>query len=692
MASWKENQFVRLKQKEPLWGHWRLGKQLGKGSFGYVYEVFDDKGIEEASALKVITVECQENEAVGQNKEEILKRRLKEVLAEIRYMVNFRDYPNFVTYFEFDYYEIFDEAHQIDGYDVLIRMEKLTSLSDRALALRKQNKRMEEKEIIRLAIDICTGLSQAYRQYKFMHRDIKMDNIFMSSQGVYKLGDLGVSALDQTLRTTMLGTPCYMAPEIFFDKEYGANVDLYALGMVMYELANGALPFAGVRDGHAMRLRGEPIPRLTNVSPALSQIIAKAVEFDPKNRWQSADEMLDVLQKCEDGITTEKICTDRCTEQMTKEIQPKSKKKKAVICAVVVAVALGTAAICWYTSYKQKLLDQAATELYQECLYDMNRGEYQDAVEKFNQIDPQWSEYDKVEEKREDAEELYKKSELDKAAQLCEDDKYSEALAVLDDLLEEIGEEDDVLNRQTSIKREEIADTANEYISEQKYDEAIQYLNDNWEIVDSDEELTQIFEDSKKNYRDSIFDKAEAAYDSEGYKAALDMIREGLNVLPEDQELLDKQQFYEAKKPVSLADYEVFSADTPSYSESMDIEKNEYNTDRFKNTYDSSFTKNYEGEATFLLAEEYTRFTGTVACPEGYETQSNLSNVKVTISGDGRTLYRSGESGPEIKPQEFDVDVTGVEMLKIEWECMDAMNIWNNWCAYGTIFDGYFHP
>lgn len=296
----KDSQLERVKKREPLWGHWVIGARLGSGSFGCVYEALDQKKIEPTAALKIMTVESEPQDEIqyGKDREACLKNKLDNVIGEIRRMIRFRDYPNFVAYHEFDYFPIRDNRGNLLGYDILIRMEKLRSLSDDSLDRWKTHGKITEEEVIRLGIDICTGLKDAGREAAFMHRDIKPDNIFVSGRGVYKLGDLGISGMNQSKRDSICGTPVYMAPEIWFGRGYHADVDLYALGLVMYELLNGALPFENMSDALAMRLGGITIPRLTSINAELADIIARAVEFKPEKRWQTASDMLEALQTC----------------------------------------------------------------------------------------------------------------------------------------------------------------------------------------------------------------------------------------------------------------------------------------------------------------------------------------------------------------------------------------------------------
>ena len=190
---------------------------------------------------------------------------------------------------------------------MLMRMEKLRALND----WQDDGNQLDEAGLIRLATHICRALrdggkcGESQRGGRLVHRDIKPANIYVSKFGEFKLGDFGESLIDVTHSIrTYHGTPLYMAPEIYHhQRSYHPNIDLYSLGIVLYEIANdGVMPFFDPSKGYeAMadaldkRMSGTPVPKLTGVSAELAEIIAKAVEFDPRKRWQSAEDMLAAL-------------------------------------------------------------------------------------------------------------------------------------------------------------------------------------------------------------------------------------------------------------------------------------------------------------------------------------------------------------------------------------------------------------
>lgn len=185
-----------------------------------------------------------------------------------------------------------------------------------------------------MAEDICRALVFIQKQ-GLIHRDIKPANIFVDSLGQFKLGDFGVA---RTAELTMggmskQGTENYMAPEVYHGKPYGASVDIYSLGLVLYRMMNAnRLPFyppAPQRIGLAdrenaliSRMKGEPLPAPAQASPEFAQIILKACAHDPKERYQTAGQMLEALTGKETVVPTrivESCYTDEQSQQTLTE-------------------------------------------------------------------------------------------------------------------------------------------------------------------------------------------------------------------------------------------------------------------------------------------------------------------------------------------------------------------------------------
>ena len=201
-------------------------------------------------------------------------------------------------------YEDHDTVDLPDGsQDTIIRMELLEPLvkAPYPIALSKD-------EVVKLGIDICKALELCVKN-NIIHRDVKPSNILLTWWGGYKLGDFSASiTIKDQLKTGQIGTPMYMAPEIYRGESFTTNIDTYSLGLVMYEFLNGnRVPFLCgdgahessllVQNALSRRLSGEPLPEIPGVSRPLQSVILKACAFDPADRFSSPIEMRQALEK-----------------------------------------------------------------------------------------------------------------------------------------------------------------------------------------------------------------------------------------------------------------------------------------------------------------------------------------------------------------------------------------------------------
>ena len=156
------------------------------------------------------------------------------------------------------------------------------------------------KEIIGYTTQILRGLAHAHKK-KIVHRDIKPQNIMLLKNGVIKVTDFGIAKLPNadtlTVTDKAIGTVFYISPEQASGKKIDARSDLYSLGVMMYEMATGKLPFTADSPVSValMQVNDEPkSPREINpnIPVGLEQIILRAMEKDPADRYQSAEEML----------------------------------------------------------------------------------------------------------------------------------------------------------------------------------------------------------------------------------------------------------------------------------------------------------------------------------------------------------------------------------------------------------------
>ena len=159
---------------------------------------------------------------------------------------------------------------------------------------------------LRIALGICEALDYIHT-HGVVHRDLKPENIMVDTQDHIKLIDFGIAANVGSRRITFaklsntMGTPDYISPEQVRGKRGDARSDLYALGVMLYEMLTGKVPFTGPNPFVIMndRLLNNPVPpREVNpeISPQLQEIIYRALEREPKNRYASAREFANDLQ------------------------------------------------------------------------------------------------------------------------------------------------------------------------------------------------------------------------------------------------------------------------------------------------------------------------------------------------------------------------------------------------------------
>ena len=288
------------------WPDWKIVKYLGGGAYGKVYEIERNiSGMQERAALKIVSRPKDESEIEsyyneGYSKAELIasyESEIQNYVQEYKLMKELQGESNIVSCDDFTMIPHDDGI----GGDIFIRMELLTSLQQK---MRERN--LSEQEILRLGKDISHALVLC-KSKNIIHRDIKPANIMVSQFGNYKLGDFGVSKImDHATYATPMGTPEYEAPEIKHMEKYGQAVDIYSLGITLYWLLNNRrMPFIGAdeqitpaRRSEAMEKRyagKEKLPKPKNGSKRLKEIVLKACEYDPANRYASAQEMYDAL-------------------------------------------------------------------------------------------------------------------------------------------------------------------------------------------------------------------------------------------------------------------------------------------------------------------------------------------------------------------------------------------------------------
>jgi tRNA A-37 threonylcarbamoyl transferase component Bud32 len=260
-------------------GKYQLLKELGRGGFATVYQGYD-AALERYVALKVLHPELTRDEVA-------LRRFQREAMAVARMR-----HANIIIVYEFG-----EDAATGSAYIVMEFVEGDT-LKPR---LGKPTPLAETQRIIG---DVASALEYAHGR-GVIHRDIKPANILITHENQVVLADFGIALLAQnssSLTRGLLGTPQYMAPEQALGEPIDARSDLYALGIVLYEMLAGQPPFRGDSPLATLALQvNAPLPKLRAINPAVPEgvegMIERALAKDPAQRYPTAAEFRAALQE-----------------------------------------------------------------------------------------------------------------------------------------------------------------------------------------------------------------------------------------------------------------------------------------------------------------------------------------------------------------------------------------------------------
>ena len=335
--------------------HYQIIEPIGAGGMGQVY-LAQDKKLHREVALKILPTEVLHNI-------DRLRRFKREALA-----VSALNHPNILTIFEFD---------EVDGVPLLASEH----VKGRTLRETLEDGPLEIELALDIAIQVASALQTAHRA-GVIHRDIKPENIMIRSDGYVKVLDFGLAKLTGDLRSKendrtqtqafslpglIMGTATYMSPEQARSTSIDSRTDIFSLGIVIYEMLTGHPPFDGdtMADIIAAIIQKDPPKTSTQnpaVPPEMDAIVAKCLEKDPGERYQTLDDLLLDLRAVpgpvpsratrtgpEPQANTTAVLAATTVESGTKTHTAQSKKSYALPLAAGVLLIIGVVSgVYWY--------------------------------------------------------------------------------------------------------------------------------------------------------------------------------------------------------------------------------------------------------------------------------------------------------------------------------------------------------
>ncbi len=270
---------------KPMLGRYEIEKELGKGAMGVVYQGKDPK-IGRVVAIKTMAL-SQEFE--GDELQDVKERFFRE--AETAGRLN---HPNIVS--------IYDAGEEHDLAYIAMEFLKGKDL----IPYTKPDNLLPLPKVMSIIARVADALDYAHRQH-VVHRDIKPANIMYDPEtDTPKVTDFGIARITDSSKTKtgmVLGTPSYMSPEQLAGKKIGGGSDLFSLGVSLYQLACGKLPFEGDSMAQLMyRISAEAPTDIRSVRadipPCLAAIIDKSLAKESESRYASGAEMAEALRQC----------------------------------------------------------------------------------------------------------------------------------------------------------------------------------------------------------------------------------------------------------------------------------------------------------------------------------------------------------------------------------------------------------
>ena len=305
-----------LSKGQKINDRYEIIKMIGEGGMANVY-LANDNILERKVAIKVLRGDLS-------NDEKFIRRFKREALS-----VSNLSHPNIV--------EVYDVGEEDGNYYIVMEYIEGKTLKQ----LLQKRGALTLPEVIDIMSQLTDGLSHAHEAY-IIHRDIKPQNIMIEDNGLVKITDFGIAmALNSTQLTqtnSVMGSVHYLPPEQANGKGSTIKSDIYSLGILMYELLAGSVPFKGDTAVEiALKHMKEKMPSIRKQNPTIPQsvenIVLKATAKNPKNRYDSVREMYNDLQTAMEKDNEKRIVYEYPENDLeeTKVIAPIAKESKKTI-------------------------------------------------------------------------------------------------------------------------------------------------------------------------------------------------------------------------------------------------------------------------------------------------------------------------------------------------------------------------